>query len=283
MPRRKAESDRLLDDIFATLREAPWWVGPPVILVVWGLFAVVIPGVLAYVGEGTQPASQTVFEAVGSVSRMVSPFLAAIAAMVWLVALMQKAVDARRLDRQTGLESIRDLSWREFEHLLAESFRRQGHRVSDTGAGADGGVDLVLEKAGSRTLVQAKQWRARKVGVRPVRELFGVQTSEGADSAIIVTSGNITAEARRFADSNAVQVIEGATLLQMIREVQRHRPQPAVARPRNHALAEPTDNSPACPTCGAQMLRRIAKRGARAGQPFWGCASFPSCRGTRPA
>lgn len=282
MPRRKSESDRLLDDVFALLREAPWWVGPPFILIAWGLSAIAIPGFLEQFGEGREPPLRVVSDTLGSVSTMVSPFIAAIVAIVWLVALIQKAVDGRRLDRQTGIESIRNLSWRDFEHLLAEGFRRQRYGVSDTGAGVDGGIDLILEKAGRRTLVQAKQWKARKVGVRPVRELFGVQTSEGADSAIIVTSGNVTAEARRFADSNGVQVIEGEALLQMIRAVQRRRPQPAVAAPTKHESTEPTDDSPACPACGAQMLRRIAKRGARAGQPFWGCSSFPGCRGTRP-
>lgn len=37
-----------------------------------------------------------------------------------------------------------------------------------------------------------------------------------------------------------------------------------------------------CPTCGGRMVRRVARKGPRAGRPFWGCARFPSCRGTRP-
>ena len=32
-----------------------------------------------------------------------------------------------------------------------------------------------------------------------------------------------------------------------------------------------------CPICGGAMV----KRHDRAGHPFWGCASFPSCKGTR--
>lgn len=37
-----------------------------------------------------------------------------------------------------------------------------------------------------------------------------------------------------------------------------------------------------CPTCGKPMLRRTARRGPRAGKPFWGCAGYPDCRESRP-
>jgi restriction system protein len=30
------------------------------------------------------------------------------------------------------------------------------------------------------------------------------------------------------------------------------------------------------------MVRRLAKRGANAGQAFWGCTGYPGCRGTLP-
>ncbi|WP_281011206.1 topoisomerase DNA-binding C4 zinc finger domain-containing protein [Borborobacter arsenicus] len=37
-----------------------------------------------------------------------------------------------------------------------------------------------------------------------------------------------------------------------------------------------------CPRCGSRMVRRTARRGSRAGRPFWGCSRYPSCTGTRP-
>jgi hypothetical protein len=36
-----------------------------------------------------------------------------------------------------------------------------------------------------------------------------------------------------------------------------------------------------CPICNSQMVKRKSRRGARAGQEFWGCFAFPKCRGTR--
>ncbi len=34
-----------------------------------------------------------------------------------------------------------------------------------------------------------------------------------------------------------------------------------------------------CPRCGAPMVLRTAKRGARAGKQFFGCSNYPHCRG----
>ena len=40
--------------------------------------------------------------------------------------------------------------------------------------------------------------------------------------------------------------------------------------------------APSCPLCGTSMTLRIARQGTRAGQQFWGCTAYPSCRGIRP-
>lgn len=40
--------------------------------------------------------------------------------------------------------------------------------------------------------------------------------------------------------------------------------------------------TPSCPNCGAKMARRVARRGPNAGGAFWGCTTYPRCRGTRP-
>jgi len=38
-------------------------------------------------------------------------------------------------------------------------------------------------------------------------------------------------------------------------------------------------DGPACPKCGAPTTLRKTKKGERAGQRFWGCSNFPTCRG----
>lgn len=50
---------------------------------------------------------------------------------------------------------------------------------------------------------------------------------------------------------------------------------------RLHHPNAATTGSPECPVCGSHMVKRTAKKGRRAGETFWGCSKYPSCRGTR--
>lgn len=40
-------------------------------------------------------------------------------------------------------------------------------------------------------------------------------------------------------------------------------------------------DAPRCPNCAGTMILRTARKGANAGEKFWGCSSFPKCKGTR--
>jgi len=48
-------------------------------------------------------------------------------------------------------------------------------------------------------------------------------------------------------------------------------------------VASVSGAAPHCPICNALMVKRTAKRGARAGSSFWGCPDYPKCKGTRNA
>ena len=45
------------------------------------------------------------------------------------------------------------------------------------------------------------------------------------------------------------------------------------------ARREFRDQAPACPLCGKPMRQRTARQGQHAGQTFWGCTSYPECKG----
>ena len=49
---------------------------------------------------------------------------------------------------------------------------------------------------------------------------------------------------------------------------------------REEMGANDTD-APRCPKCGGPMQKRMAKKGANSGNPFWSCAAYPNCNGTR--
>lgn len=48
------------------------------------------------------------------------------------------------------------------------------------------------------------------------------------------------------------------------------------------AAAVAERQAPSCPKCSAPMVRRHAKAGPNAGEAFWGCSTFPKCRGIIP-
>ena len=180
------------------------------------------------------------------------------------------------LDKQSGIESIRDMSWQDFELLIGEAFRRKGFEVSENGGGgADGGIDLVLTKNGKKSIVQCKRWKTFSIGVPMIRELYGVMTSERANDCIFVSSGNYTAEARLFAEDKPIWLIDGSELLEMVAGVQM---QPNIKKPS--AYQQPVSTSPECPLCGSAMVKRTARKGANAGNEFWGCSKFPGCKAT---
>jgi restriction system protein len=95
---------------------------------------------------------------------------------------------------QTGLTSLLRLSWREFEEVIGEAYRRQGYAVvENAGPGEDGGIDLVAKKEGETILVQCKQWKSEKVGVPTVREMFGLLNAERANEVhLIPTVASLT-------------------------------------------------------------------------------------------
>lgn len=41
------------------------------------------------------------------------------------------------------------------------------------------------------------------------------------------------------------------------------------------------EGAPLCPVCGKQMRKVVARKGRYVGKQFWGCSSYPTCKGTR--
>jgi len=142
----------------------------------------------------------------------------------WIAALASFIGRARRrklLDRQTGIDSLRQMSWRQFEQLAGEAFHRQGYAIEETGlGGADGGIDLILRKNGQTTLVQCKQWQNRQVGVKVVREMYGLLMHHRAAAVKIVALGDYTPDSRSFAKGKPIELIHGGELISTVRSLQ---------------------------------------------------------------
>lgn len=202
---------------------------------------------------------------------------------LFLLASFFSAIHAKKkrmlLDKQESITSIRELNWQKFEELVGEAYRRLGYQVTENIlSGADGGVDLRLEKDGRTTLVQCKQWRNQKVGVKTVREMYGIMVDEQADDVTIICTGAYTRDAERFAQNKPIRLVSGEALQNLVSSVQ------ASPNFRDHASSpkQPVQQR-TCNRCGSQLVVRTAKRGINAGNDFYGCSNFPKCRYTEPS
>jgi restriction system protein len=184
----------------------------------------------------------------------------------------------------SALQAVERLTWQEFEMLVGESFRRKGYTVKETGGGgADGGIDLEMSLNGQKYLVQCKQWKAFKVGVKVVREFFGVIVANGAKAGFVVTSGVFTEDAVNFVENKNISLIDGEKLVKIINTVQATQPLAniTVARQELNETSRTTNEtsaSPFCPKCNNAMVKRTAKQGANNGKEFWGCSQYPKCK-----
>lgn len=265
------------------LASMPWPIG-----FVLGIVAYVAIryGIGSYVSTVNNPVSQAMGRQLSAGAY--APFAWIALILCWIGALASFIGKRQRkhlLEKQTGLDSLRAMSWREFEMLVGEAFRRQGYTIQETGlGGADGGIDLILRKDGKTTLVQCKQWKTQRVDVKVVREMFGLLTHHGAAMVKIVAVGDYTADAQRFAQGKPVELIQGAALLAMVREVQTPTLAKATIVTTRRAATTMSDPaplaSPACPKCGADMIQRSNRQTK---DQFWGCVKYPACRGTRTA
>lgn len=109
---------------------------------------------------------------------------------------------------------------------------------------------------------------ASKVPVTVVRELYGVMMAEGASGAIVVTSGEFTPDAKRFAEGKSIVLVDGRLLVNSIRNKE----------PQSELKADIR-----CPLCGSDMLLRKARKGPNSGNFFYGCSRYPGCKGVRDA
>ena len=257
------------DNLVSLLALLPWWVHLPMAPLAYIFVSRVVPAILG--DNSFAPALAPVFAFVGVAAGGV--FL--LGAGLSFVAASRKR---RLLDRQTGLDSIRALSWREFEELVAEAYRRDGYRVLENDQpGPDGGVDIRLRRDGELHLVQCKNWRSRRVGVRVVREVFGVLAAEHAHQAAVVCSGDFTGDARRFAAGKPIRLVDGDALLALVRGVQ-HTDDGMPCSPDGDLQNDSAAARTLCPRCGGRLVERTATRGEHAGRRFLGCETYPRCR-----
>jgi restriction system protein len=165
------------------------------------------------------------------------------------------------------------IEWRRFEAVCEALFAQAGYSTRSQSHGADGGVDIWLHSAhaqGPVGVVQCKHWHGKPVGVREMREFFGVMASHQLKRGIYATTSTYTQDAQQFAKDNSINALDGPALLALIAKRSPNQQQALLTVAYEGDYWRPT-----CPSCGTKMVERTPAKG---GAAFWGCAGFPKCR-----
>jgi restriction system protein len=148
----------------------------------------------------------------------------AIAPVVALALLAPASFSLLKLNRKNKLhelreeiKSIQELPWQQFKEMVAEAYRRSGYMILETSSFAtDPGVDLVMRKSANLYLLQCRYWQNRKLGIREAKKLQALLHEKHATAAFLLTTGIFTKEARHYALSRPINLVDGIELVELL-------------------------------------------------------------------
>jgi len=119
---------------------------------------------------------------------------------------------------KAGIFDIDKMNGNEFEERLKILFENLGFAVTRTGGrpGGDFGVDLVLEKGGERTAIQAKCYKHTKVGEDAIREVNTGKKMYQCYKAQVITNSKYTPMAWILARANQVWLYDRNGLIKLL-------------------------------------------------------------------
>jgi len=168
----------------------------------------------------------------------------------------------------SGLDVVDKMSGTEFEEFLLVHFKQMGYQSRLTPTTADYGADLVLEKDGVKTVVQAKRW-GQKVGVEAVQQILGAMGYYKASRAIVITNNYCSENAHVLASANNIEIWNRDVLQTFMKKTN--------GKSSAVYVAGKCSYSPdICPECSGKLSVKCGKFG-----DFLGCSSYPGCTYTR--
>jgi len=164
------------------------------------------------------------------------------------------------------------IEWRRFEAVCEALFAQSGMRAESQSHGADGGVDIWLWSAHSDKplIVQCKHWKKRVVGVKEVREFYGVLKSHDLTYGTFATSSSFSHDALDFAHANRINAQDRNGLLRLIAGRTQEQQRALLQTAYEGEYWKPT-----CVKCGVKMVLRQKKDGSAS---FWGCPNYGKTR-----
>lgn len=190
------------NSLFAILLRSRWWIS---LLVAAGFVAV---------SFALLPESVRMVGALGGAPFVIISVMAA--RRQWGLPSPAKA--------EALLKAAGGIGWPELAEALAAGWRREGYTVQRLQGGA---ADFLLERQGRTVVASARRWKAARVGTEPLRELLQAVDRHEASSGLYVALGEPSEAAVSFANQNAITLLRGTALAQLLRDMPLAAAQPA--------------------------------------------------------
>jgi restriction system protein len=205
----------VLDNVAEITSKFPWWAGVCLALMSFLLLNWYV-GNVSQVGNGADGISEYfspgMLHSFAFYAQFAVPAVFLLGSLASLIFNYKRTRLYEKTARKNSPESLNKLSWRDFEYLVAEYFRRLHFSIEETKAGSDGGVNLIAGKGREKYLILCKQWKTSEVGADVVEALLGAVSAAEATGGIVVTSGEFTKDAIVFARANKIVLLGGNEL-----------------------------------------------------------------------
>lgn len=175
------------------------------------------------------------------------------------------------------IEFLKSIDWKRYEELCEMFLELKGYKAEVTKLGADGGIDINIYERNTPSKVyaiaQCKSFTTYKIGVKSIRELYGVMSGEKINYGFFFTTSSYTEDAIKFAKGKHIHLVTGKDLIDEIHQLDKSH--------QDKLYEEITlgdYKTPSCPKCGYKMKLRTNKKDRN--KKFWGCRNYPKCRST---
>lgn len=146
--------------------------------------------------------------------------------MAWLLALLVVVVvggagsawlwlvKRRQDEAEAGVRALAGMRWREFSHFVVDAMRHRGYDVDVNAEALERGQqsDFILQRDGKRWLLSCKHGSAYRIGAAAVKELEDAVQFNGAAGGLLVTTGQVQADARAAATRARIELLGGTAL-----------------------------------------------------------------------
>ena len=141
--------------------------------------------------------------------------------VIWFVSNQKKRRERKKAIKEQieifDMEQIDSLSGVEFEILLKKLYEMQGYSTATTKRSHDYGADLVLEKKGKISIVQAKCY-GKNVGIKAVQEIVAAKPHYKASEAFVATNRYFSKDAVVLAIEHNVKLIDRDVLFSLVKK-----------------------------------------------------------------